>query len=384
MKAAVFGSGLMGTAIAFDILQNTSIDSLVLIDANEVMLKKAKKVLHNLEYDTVCFDLKNEKKTADICSNVDISISAVPYFFNEMLTKIAIENGSHFIDLGGNNDVVAQQKMMHGKAKENKVTIIPDSGLAPGLVSIITKDIVDTYENIEFVQLRVGGLPVHPKPPLEYELVFSPNGLINEYLEDAIVLDHGKIVQKKSMAEVETIEFPEPFGKMEAFITSGGCSSLPATYKDTIQYLDYKTIRYPGHCTKFKTLLDLGFGSTKAVSIDNKMITPRSVLIQMLETYLPRSGQDVVLLKVLSRCKKQNQHVDITYEMIDYFDDKTGFTAMMRTTGFPVSITADLLAKGIIKRSGVFCPEEIVPPKNMIEELKKRDVMIHKKETPLV
>jgi len=383
MKATVFGAGLMGTAIAYDLIHHTSFDTIQLIDKNKHSLQKAEQMIHSPDIEFICSELSHKEKIEKICSNADVVISAVPYFFNVMLSNIAINSGVHFIDLGGNNDVVNDQHALHNLAVEHQVTIIPDLGLAPGLVSVITKDIVDTYNDIESVKLRVGGLPVHPKPPLNYEIVFSPNGLINEYMEDAIILDRGTIQKKPSMTEIETISFPEPFHDMEAFITSGGCSTLPYSFKDIINYLDYKTIRYKGHCEKFKVLLDLGLGSLQPTSINNAQISPRSFLINMLETYLPKSHEDVVLLKVISKCKKNNKNVQVEYEMIDYFDKNTGFTAMMRTTGFPVSITADLLAKNIIKKRGVYCPEAIIPPSILFQEMKNRHIIIQKNEKSL-
>jgi len=380
MNVSVIGAGLMGSAISYDVLHETSIDTVTLIDNNQDALKQAEKICKLNALQTKKIDIKDEDKIKDICSESFVIISAVPYFFNEMLTKIAIENSAHFIDLGGNNDVVHRQKSLHDAAVDKQVTIIPDLGLAPGLVSIITKDIVETYSDIEYVKLRVGGLPVNPKPPLEYEIVFSPNGLINEYLEDAIVLDHGKSIIKNSMSEIEPISFPEPFENMEAFITSGGCSTLPTTYKNVINYLGYKTIRYPGHCEKFKTMLDLGFGSTNSISVHGSKITPREILIHQLEKKLPRTGDDVILLKVYAKARKNDDIINIEYSMIDYMDKKSNLSAMMRTTGFPVSITADFLAKDLIKKPGVFCPEEIIPTKMMFTELKKRNINIEKIE----
>ena len=209
----------------------------------------------------------NQTRVKKQFQKVDVVISALPYRFNFKLAKIAIQTKTHFVDLGGNNTIVENERSLFSKAKKNNVTIIPDSGLAPGLVSIITRDIVDHMDTVDSVKLRVGGLPRHPQPPLNYQIVFSPYGLINEYVEDAIILDHGKILEKKSMTDVESLEFPKPFGIMEAFLTSGGCSTLPFTYKNMIRYLDYKTIRYPGHCEKIKTFLDLGFADETKINI---------------------------------------------------------------------------------------------------------------------
>jgi len=256
------------------------------------------------------------------------------------------------------------------------VTIIPDSGLAPGLVSIITRDIVDNLDTINSVKLRVGGLPRHPKPPLNYQIVFSPYGLINEYVEDALILDHGKILHKKSMTEIETLQFPQPFGTMEAFLTSGGCSTLPYTYRRTIHYLDYKTIRYPGHCEKIKAILDLGFADEKKIHCAGQMIAPRDVFASLLMKNVPTTGDDVVLLKVMSQGIKQEKKRSREYLLIDSYDTKNNITAMMRTTGYPVAITAQMIADGTIKQRGVFCPEEIIPPTDFFNELKKRDIML--------
>jgi lysine 6-dehydrogenase len=233
-------------------------------------------------------------------------------------------------------------------------------------------------DSIDYVKLRVGGLPVNPEPPLNYQIVFSPYGLINEYVEDAIVLENRKIIKKKSMTEIEKVSFKKPFEKMEAFLTSGGCSTLPYTYRDKIGYLDYKTIRYPGHCEKFKILLDLGLANEEPATIKGKKIIPRDLFASFLLKSLPINKPDVVLIKVFSQGIISNKKVNLEYNIIDYYDGKKNITSMMRTTGYPVSITAQMIEKGLIKEHGVFCSEEIVPCKPFFKELEKRDIKINK------
>ncbi len=247
------------------------------------------------------------------------------------------------------------------------------------MASVITRDIVEEMDSVDYVKLRVGGLPLNPKPPLNYQIVFSPYGLINEYVEDAIVLDHGEIIEKQSMTELETIKFSKPFDEMEAFLTSGGCSTLPYTYRSKIDYLDYKTIRYPGHCSKFKTLLDLGFADETKVPVGDIQVVPRELLASLLLEKLPINEKDVVLIKVLSRGLKNGKNLSLEYTVIDYYDEKNGITAMMRTTAYPISITAQMIERNMIKERGVFCSEEIVPPKPFFEELKKRNIIINRR-----
>lgn len=379
MNAIVIGAGMMGRAIAYDLHEHSKFDNITIADKDKKTLKTSEEFFKRKEINYLTLDMGKIYTVKETLKDFDIAISAVPYKFNYELAKIAVETKTHFLDLGGNNDIVKKERGLSKKAKINNVTIIPDCGLAPGLVSSITRDIVEQMDNVDYVKLRVGGLPLNPKPPLNYQIVFSPYGLINEYVEDAIVLDKGKIIKKRSMTSLETIDFPKPFGKMEAFFTSGGCSTLPYTYKKTIKYLDYKTIRYPGHCEKFKTILDLGFAGEKKTSIGDQKIAPRDFLASLLIKNLPASGKDVVLLKVFSKGRKNSKTVHINYTMIDYYDEKNDITAMMRTTGYPTSVIAQMIMHGAIDERGVFCCEEIVPCKPFFEELKKRGIIIKEK-----
>ena len=378
MKITVLGAGMMGRAVAFDLEKYSNFSKITVADKDEQTLQSAKIFLKGKKIDFAIINVNDSKDIMKHFQHADIVISAVPYRFNYVMTKIAIETKTHFLDLGGNNDIVNKQRSLSEKAKKNDVTIIPDCGLAPGMVSVIARDIADQMDSVDILKLRVGGLPIDPKPPLNYQIVFSPYGLINEYIEDAIVLDHGKITEKKSMTEIETITFPEPFGDMEAFLTSGGCSTLPYTYKNKIGYLDYKTIRYLGHCEKFKTLLDLGFAKEEKTQVGDQQVAPRDLLASLLLEKLPINGKDVVLVKILSKGMKDGKNLSFDYTIIDYYDEENDITSMMRTTAYPISITAQMLEDGAISRRGVFCPEEIVPCTVFFEELKKRDIQIKK------
>jgi lysine 6-dehydrogenase len=363
MKIIVLGAGMMGRAIAYDLCKYSNFESITIIDKDKKNLQTTEDFLG---YADIYYNVLNIEKINDVkkyFEKNDIVISAVPYIFNNSLTKIAIETQTHLLDLGGNNDIVRKQRNLFSEAKQNNVTIIPDCGLAPGMTSVITRDLVENLDTIDNVKIRVGGLPINPKPPLNYQIVFSPNGLINEYVEDAIVLENGEIIKKKSMTELEENIFPKPFGKLEAFLTSGGCSTLPYTYIDKIKNLDYKTIRYIGHCEKFKPLLDM---------------KPREKLIAYLLENLPSNEKDVVLSRVSSQGIKDSKEIELQYTIIDYYDNINNITSMMRTTAYPTSIIAQMIEKGEIMETGVFCCEEIVPCSSFFKELENRNIKIQK------
>ena len=376
MNVLVLGAGMMGRAIAYDLDKYSHFDEILIGDKDRQQRISARRFLKNTRVNIVNIDVNHAEAIKQYLKKGDVLISAVPYRYNLRLASIAIHAQMHFIDLGGNNTIVEKQRRLYQKAKHNKITIIPDSGLAPGLVSIITHDIIDYFDAVDFVKLRVGGLPRYPQPPFNYQIVFSPYGLINEYVEDAIILDHGKIITKKSMTELETLTFQKPFGKMEAFLTSGGSSTLPMTYQKKIQYLDYKTIRYPGHCEIIKAILDLGFASERKINCGTQQITPRDVFAKLLETHLPNTREDVVLLKIFSQGVKNSKTSKRDYILIDYYDRNHDISAMMRTTGYPVAITAQMILDGTLATPGVYCPEEIVPPAPFFAQLKKRGISL--------
>jgi lysine 6-dehydrogenase len=376
MNALVLGAGMMGRAIAYDLSLFSGFEKISIGDKDIQTRSSAKEFLKETPVKVISVNAEDSNEVKKQFQKVDVVISALPYRFNYGLAKIAIQTKTHLVDLGGNNTIVENERNLFSKAKKNAVTIIPDSGLAPGLVSIITRDIVDHMDTVDTVKLRVGGLPRYPQPPLNYQIVFSPYGLINEYVEDAIILDSGKILEKKSMTEVESLEFPKPFGTMEAFLTSGGCSTLPYTYTTMIKYLDYKTIRYPGHCEKIKAFLELGLADEKKMNLNGHAVAPRDVFVSLLTKHVPTKGEDVVLLKVLSQGTRNGQKRSREYLMIDYYDTEHTITAMMRTTGYPVAITAQMIEDGTIQERGVFCPEEIIPPTPFFSELKKRNIKL--------
>ena len=376
MKVLVIGAGMMGTAMAYDLAHSEGVGKVFLADID---FKKAADAAHKigrsvepLKLDTGYYD-----DVIEAMKPVDAAIGATSYNHNVLLTKAAIESGIHFCDLGGNMDVVDKQLEFDSKAKAAGVLIMPNCGLAPGMACAIAGGAVKRFQSVDEIHIRVGGLPQNPQPPLNYQLVFSAEGLTNEYLEPAEVIRNGKLQTVESMTDIEILSFPPPFEKLEAFNTSGGISTLTRMYSGKVKALDYKTIRYPGHCEKFKLLLDLGFASSVPIVAGANLLTAREFFETLLKKKLPQNGPDVVLTRVAITGTLEGNYRSLAYEMVDYYDTSTQMTSMMRTTSFPTSIIAQMIVNGTIPERGVHPPEHCVPLDPFILELKKRNIVFN-------
>jgi lysine 6-dehydrogenase len=388
VKYLLLGAGLQGTAIAWDLLRYApDTTELAVVDRDAAALERlAARLGGDERLRTHPGDVEDRELIAPLMAGAQTAISAVNYWFNDDLTGLAIAGGAHFLDLGGNNDVVARQLARDGDARTAGVTIVPDTGLAPGLAGILGWHLAQSLDPCEAVHLRVGGLPRQPHPPLNYQVVFSVQGLINEYIEDCVVIREGEIRLVPGLSELETLEFPPPFGQLEAFQTSGGTSTLPRSLLGHARNLDYKTIRYRGHCEQIRLLHALGLTSSEPVSVDGAWVKPRDLLAHQLEAVLPAEGDDVVLLLVQAEGtvaageEGAGRPIRRNLRIIDHNDPATGLSAMERMTGFPAAIIARMLAAGEIDAPGARPQETIVPAERMLTELQRRDVRVERWE----
>jgi len=380
MNYLVLGAGMMGSAVAYDIATRNPADTVILADINtDAATRSAQAIGPNVK--PLGLDVNNADDLARAMKECRVAVSAVSYSVNEDVTRAAIRAGVHVCDMGGNNDVVERQLTFDREAKAAAVTAIPNCGLAPGLVNILAVSGASEFDELDSMFLRVGGLPQHPRPPLNYQIVFSAEGLINEYVEQAEVIRDGRLVLVEGMSGLEEIEFPPPFGTLEAFSTSGGVSTIARHFEGKVNTLDYKTIRYKGHCERFKMLLDLGFASNEPLMVGGSVKTNREFFTDLLRKKLDFGDKDLVLARVAITGRRGKVAQRLVYECIDYYDDSTAMTSMMRTTAFPTSIIAQMLAQGKISSPGVMPPEFCIPGDLMIQELALRNVTITKRVT---
>ncbi len=377
MKVAVLGSGLMGKEAARDLVHSSGVQEVGLADIDQSRAEAVCSSLHSSKIKAFKVDAGNESNLADFIKQYDVVINALFYSFNEIVAKTAIKVGVHSVDLGGHIGHITDKVLeLDEKAKAAGVTVIPDLGVAPGMINILSGFGASKLEVIRSIKLYVGGIPVRPEPPLEYNHVFSMEGLLDHYSDPSMIIRDGKLQEVESLTELEPIYF-DRFGPLEAFHTSGGTSTLLKSFS-SIENLEYKTIRYPGHADKMKLLVDLNLtGARHEVEIGGVKVKTRDVLLKSIDPIVDlKDKEDAVLLRVVVGGYKEGRDKCYQYEMITYKDRVTNVTAMARATANTISVVAQMLGNGQVTKRGVCPPETIVPGVLYMDEMAKRGVVI--------
>ncbi len=374
MKLLVIGAGMMGSSAAYDMARCARVESVTLADADTRRAKDAAKRINKMvDGKKVVATGINAASRRDAVKKMrghDGVLSAVPYFYNLGLAEAAIDARCHFADLGGNNTVVRKELALDKKALKKEVGIAPDCGLSPGMASILGGELMRRIGGkADALKIYVGGLPQNPKPPFNYQLVFSVEGLINEYAEPARILRNGKLTTVEPLTEVETFKIPD-FPELQAFHTSGGTSTMPETYGKNIGECFEKTLRYPGHFQMIRSLYDLGLFSSKKRKIGKLEISPRAVISDLMIEKFSGDEPDVTVMRV--EAHRDGQVAAFT--MVDKFDPATKLTSMMRTTAWPASVVLQMMVTGEITKRGAVLQERDVPAKQFLSEMAARGV----------
>ena len=377
MRFLVIGAGKQGSACAFDLLQQPGTRRVVLADRDVDHVPALLDRWKGGALELAQLDLKDPKAVAGAIGRADAVLSAAPYYFNLELARLALKAGVPFADLGGNTDIVFQQKAMHDEAVERGISIIPDCGVAPGMVNILAAEGIRRLDQTDSVRVMVGGLPQKPEPPLNYMVVYSLEGAFDYYTSPSWVLRDGKRTQVEALSEVEHVVFPDPVGKLEAFHTGGGISTLPFTYEGRVRAMEYKTLRYPGHVAIMRPIRELGLLATEPVDVNGTRLSPRDAFIAIVSPKLTKPhGRDLIALLVEVKGRKDGRPASSRWQLVDRYDEKNDVTAMMRTTGYSLAITGLLQLDGRITGKGVRTPDECVPAAPYIAELAKRGIAI--------
>jgi len=373
MRMLVLGAGLQGSACAYDLLRQPEVERVTLADLNPKRLPAFLKKKVGKRLALARLDLKQVPRLRALMRGHDAVMNASPYYFNYAVAKAAVSAGLHCADLGGNTEIVQRQKTLHAAARKKGVSIIPDCGLAPGMVNIIAAEGIRRVGDADIVKIFVGGLPQHPVPPLNYQIVYSLEGALDYYTTPSWVLRDSQPARVDALSELETVEFPPPVGTLEAFHTGGGISTMPWAYAGRVKTMEYKTLRYPGHVAIMRPVRELGLLDLKPVSVKGVKVVPRDAFIAAVSPKLTKSEPDLVALRVEVTGRGGRR---VAWQLLDYADEAAGISAMMRTTGYSLAITGFMQVDGRISAAGARTPDEAVPFRAYVDELKKRGVEI--------
>lgn len=349
-RYVVLGAGRQGVAAAYDLARHGEAERITLVDRDAAAARAGAQRLNGLlshaVVEAAVGDASQPCTLAPFLAEADGILSAASYRFNLGLARLAIETKTHMVDLGGHTGIVREQLALNGEARKTGVALVPDCGMGPGMNVTLALVAMDLLDSAEEVRIYDGGLPEDPKPPWNYALLFSAEGLVNEYEGEAHFLRDGKVTPVPALSELEEKEIPS-LGRLEAFVTSGGLSTMPWTFAGKLRVLENKTLRYPGHCVLVQALQSLGLFSQEPVPLRAGGGSPRGMLISLLDkTLFDPEVRDVCVIHVRANGMKDGRPTEARVQLVDRYDSATGFRAMERLTGWHAAIVLALAVRG--------------------------------------
>lgn len=340
----IIGAGKIGSLIAFLLAQSNSYHA-YLADIQETNPHTEKLGgLQNFTY--VKLDATDPDAISTFIQKhkIEALLSSLPYYRNIPVAKVAAKNNVHYFDL---TEDVETSRVVQELAEKTKSAFVPQCGLAPGFISIIANDIMSHFPELDTVKMRVGALPTNISNALQYSLTWSTDGLINEYGNPCLAVENNKQVELQPLEGLEKIKIDGL--TYEAFNTSGGIGSLAQTYEGKVKHLSYKTIRYPGHCSKIKFLMN-----------DLKLNDDRDTLKRILERALPKTRQDVVLVYVSVTGMQKGKFIEENYVKKFYPKRLNGhrWSAIQLTTASGICALVDMVLSNPNKYQGFVRQEQ--------------------------
>ena len=340
-KIIILGAGLVGGVMAEDLAKNHSVTS---VDISEKKLQKIVGV------NTICADISSTKTLQKIIKDHDLVIGAVPGFMGYKMMKDVIQAGKNIVDISFYpEDPFKLDKI----AKKQGVIAVMDCGVAPGMGNIIF-GYHDLNMKITKYECLVGGLPEKREWPYEYQAVFSPIDVIEEYIRPARYVQNSSLVIKDALSETELVNFDE-IGTLESW-NSDGLRSLIKTMSHVPNMIE-KTLRYPGCVEYLKVLRESGFFSYKEIEVNGNMIRPIDMTAKLLfPKWEMKSGdRDFTIMRIIIDGIEKEQDVSYQYNLLDRYQNNT--ISMARTTGYTCNAVANLILNGDYKRIGISPPE---------------------------
>ena len=279
----------------------------------------------------------------------DAVVSSLPFYCNPGVARVARDHGLHYFDLTEDVEVT---RAVRATAEGAATAFVPQCGLAPGFISIAANELISHFDELRSIRMRVGALPQHPNNVLKYSLTWSTEGLINEYGNPCYAIADRRLVEAAPLEGLEEIEIDGT--RYEAFNTSGGLGSLGETYGARCELMNYKTIRYPGHCEQMRLLMN-----------DLKLNQDRATLKRILENAVPQTLQDVVIVYVAVSGRQDGELREENYVIKIYPQEILGrlWSAIQVTTAAGITSVVDLVLanpeayRGFVRQEQFRLPE---------------------------
>lgn len=340
-KILLLGAGKIGICIT-ELLSSSGDYEVTVADKNQHQLDR---LPEQPNVKTLALDVTVQDQLHQAMTGKFAVLSACPYHITRYVAEAAAKTGVHYLDL---TEDVACTKLVKSLAKNAKSAFIPQCGLAPGFITIAAYELVKHFDSLNNVHMRVGALPKYPSNALKYNLTWSTDGLINEYCNPCEAIVEGKRIETLPLEELETFSLDGI--NYEAFNTSGGLGTLCDTLAGKVKNLNYRTVRYPGHRDIMKMLLH-----------DLRMIERQDLFKEILETALPITYQDVVLIFINVSGMKGGQLIQESYANKIYGQTINGtlYSAIQITTAAAICSVLDLLASGKIPNKGFVRQEDV-------------------------
>ena len=389
MRILVLGIGKQGQILVRDLIRSSDVSQVVAGDADMKAVQKMLQEIPSEKLQAEQIDVTDHDRLLKLMKGgFDVVASALPWRYNIDVANAAVDAKVNYVDLGSPQAIYELDKA----AKTAGITFVPSCGLEPGIDSILQGYGAKKLDKVEKLHSWCGGIPQKNTPayqnPLRYKISWSWEGAIATSCGTARILLNGEIVEVEKLADPELIRFPEPMGECEAFYLGAPLLLIEHLGLKDVKEAWSKTVRWPGHCKIWKRLIDLGLTRTDLhLRIRGCEVTPREFLIELGKRTLQYAdGEgDVVVQRVEVIGEKNGEKSAHSYELIDFYDEENGITAMARTTAYPCSIVSQMIARGDIKEKGIVHAGKIGWKKQLAEiffyELAERSIYIRETET---
>jgi saccharopine dehydrogenase-like NADP-dependent oxidoreductase len=368
LRIVVLGGGRVGGAIVRDLAADEDYSVLV-VDVDPVRVER----LTDLGADGVIADLSTPKNVAKAVADADLVVGAVPGFLGYQTVEEVLKAGRPIVDISFfPEDAFGLAKL----AEEVGVPCLFDCGIAPGLSNLVLGRMEEELDECHAFHCLVGGLPVERTWPWEYKALFSPGDVIEEYMRPARMRRGGVEITKPALTDVELVHFPG-LGSLEAFNTDGLRSLLRTS--NTPNMVE-KTLRYPGHAVRMRTLRDAGFFSTQEIQAASGAVRPRDVTEALLFSawHFEEGEPDLTVMRIVVEGTAGGKAVRHVYNLLDYYSTDTETSSMARTTGYTCTGMVKLLASGLWTQPGLVPPEVVGRSEDcynaVLHHLAERDV----------